>query len=96
MTVALVGGLDRLERIYETVGKKQGMRLKVFSRRVPQLTRRLMGVDGIVVFTGTVAHPLVREVMTLAKRQGIPVGLSHSSGISGLDRSLKALKPHMV
>ena len=52
MSIAIVGGLDRLKRSYERKCKDMGYRVKVFSKRVPNLANRILGTDGIVIFTG--------------------------------------------
>lgn len=88
MTVAILGGLDRLKQSYEKQGKNLGMEVRVFSRRVPNLPQRLQDVSGIVVFTGTISHPLVIEAVKVARSRGIPIERSHTSSISGLKRCL--------
>lgn len=91
MSIAIVGGLDRLRRAYEKLGADMGFEVKFFGQRVPNMGRRLVGVDGIVLFTGTVAHPMAVEVARVAKQYGIPVGRSHTSGVGGLQRCLDTL-----
>ncbi len=49
MSVAIVGGLDRLKKSYERKCKDMGYRVKVFSKRVPNLANRILGTDGIVI-----------------------------------------------
>jgi len=83
MSVAIIGGLDRLKRFYEKKGKEMGFdQVKVFSRRVPRLGKRLSSFDSIVIFTGTVAHPMVEDVLRVARKSNIPVGRSRNSGVS--------------
>ena len=91
MSVAIVGGLDRLKRLYEKKCVDMGYRVKVFSKRVPNLANRMLGMDGIVIFTGTVAHPMVAEATRVARMRNIPLERSHSSGVSALKRSLDSL-----
>lgn len=81
-----------MKRIYEKTGKDLGYRVRFFTRRVPDMSKRLSGIDGIVVFTGTVSHPLVKEVVSLAKLYNIPVSRSHTSSASGLKRCLGELE----
>ncbi len=88
MTVAILGGLDRLMPNYEKQAKNLGMEVKMFPRRVPNLPQRLQDVSGIVVFTGTISHPLVIEAVKVARNRGIPIERSHTSSISGLKRCL--------
>ena len=84
MSVAILGGLDRLKRSYEKKGKDQGWDVRVFSQRVPNLADRLRGVNAIVIFTGAVAHPMVKEAMEVAKKYRIPVRRNPSSSVSAL------------
>ena len=91
MSIAIVGGLDRLKRSYERKCKDMGYRVKVFSKRVPNLANRILGTDGIVIFTGTVAHPMAEEATRAARMRNIPLERSHSSGVSALKRCLDSL-----
>ncbi len=91
MSVAIIGGLDSLKMSYKCQGKRLGFKVKHFAQRVPGLGKRLSCVEGIVVFTGTVAHHMVDEVMRTAKQYNIPIRWSHSSSVSGLKRSLAGL-----
>ncbi|MBC8282898.1 MAG: DUF2325 domain-containing protein [Nitrospinae bacterium] len=91
MSVVIVGGLDRLKRSYEKECRGRGFDVRVFSQRVPNMARRMEGVNRIVIFTGTVAHPMVTEAVRVGKTQNIPVERCHSSSISALKRCLNSL-----
>jgi hypothetical protein len=91
MSVAIVGGLDRLKNIYKAQGKGMGFKVKMFGQRVPALGKRISGVDAIVIFTGNVAHDMVVEASRIAKQFNIPISWSHSNSASGLKRSLLGL-----
>ncbi|MBT4898416.1 MAG: DUF2325 domain-containing protein, partial [Nitrospina sp.] len=43
----------------------------------------------IVIFTGTVAHPMVEEATRVARTWNIPLERSHSSSVSALKRCLE-------
>lgn len=88
MSIAILGGLDRLKKSYEQKGKDLGYTVKVFSQRVPNLAQRLSGVNGIVIFTGTIAHHMVDDARRAAKKHQIPVGRSQSSSVSAFKRCL--------
>lgn len=88
MSIAILGGLDRLKRNYEKTGKQLGFEVKFFSQRVPGMSKRLNGVHGIVLFTDTISHPMVKEAMNAAKRYNIPVGRTHTSSVSSLKKCL--------
>ena len=68
MSIAILGGLDRLKNSYEQKGNDLGYSVKVFSQRVPNLAQRLSGVNGIVIFTGTIAHHMVADANRVAKK----------------------------
>ncbi len=88
MSIVIVGGLDRLKRIYEQQGKKLGFKVKVFGRRVPALGKRISRVDGIVVFTSMVSHHILDEVNRCARLNKIPIIRVNTSSVSGLKRCL--------
>ncbi|QPJ66334.1 MAG: DUF2325 domain-containing protein [Candidatus Nitrohelix vancouverensis] len=89
MTIAVLGGLDRLKRAYEKKGKEMGVDIRVFSQRSPNMAQRLSQVNGMVIFTGTVAHRMVNEALKAAKQNSIPVERSHSSGMTSFSNSLQ-------
>ncbi len=88
MSIAIIGGLDRLKNFYEKKGKDLGCNVRVFSQRVPNLAQRLSGVNGIVIFTGTIAHHMVEDANRMAKKNNIPIGRSKSSSVSAFKRCL--------
>jgi hypothetical protein len=96
MSIAIVGGLDRLKRSYEKKCKDMGYYGKVFSKRVPKLANRMTGVDKIIIFTGMVAHPMVAEATRVAKIRGIPIERTHSSSVSALKRCLDGFRESEV
>ena len=89
MSVAIIGGLDRLKRSYEKECRDRGFYARVFSQRIPNMVRRMDGVNRILIFTGTVAHPMVEEATRVARMCGIPLERSHSSSVSALKRCLE-------
>ena len=96
MSVAIVGGLDRLKRLYERKCLDMGYRGKVFSQQVPNLADRMAGVEGIVIFTGTVAHPMVKEATRVARMCNIPLERSKSRSVSALKRCLQGFSESEV
>lgn len=89
MTIAVLGGLDRLKRNYEKKGKEFGMDIRVFSQGIPNMAQRLSQVNGIVILTGTVGHRMVGEALKAARQNRIPIERSHSSGMSAFSRQLE-------
>jgi len=91
MCVALIGGMDRLERDYEVEAQKHGVKLKVFTKTKTGLVARLKSVDVVVVFTGKVSHRLRGEALSAAKSKNIPVIMTHSCGVCSLRECLQRL-----
>lgn len=89
MSVAIVGGLDCLKRIYEKKCCDMGYKGKVFTKRIPNLANRMKGMNGIIIFTGTVSHSMVEEATRVARMWGIPLERSHSCSVSSLKRCLE-------
>ncbi len=92
MCIALIGGMDRLERCYVMEAERVGISLKVFNRPGAQMKPRMGHVDAMVIFTNKVSHRAKREAMGVAKSRNIPVYLRHSCGICTLRRCLDCIK----
>ncbi len=92
MRVALVGGMDRLERNYINEAEKMGIDLKVYTKSEIGIASKVRNVDAVVIFTNKVSHQLKKEVMNIAKAKNIPVFMYHSCGICTLRDCLSCLK----
>lgn len=91
MSIVLVGGLDRMHDTYKNVCKKYGHMLKVFTQMPAKFDKVIGSPDGIVLFTGTVSHSMVKVAVKEAKRKKIPVVRCHSSSAASLEETLKEL-----
>ncbi len=91
MCVALVGGLDRLKREYESAAQKIGVTLKVFTGKESCLVDKMGNPDMAILFTSMVSHNARTEVMQRSRSLGIPVQFLHSSGISSLRQCLTGI-----
>lgn len=69
MCIALIGGMDRLERVYEQEAQRFGVKLKVFTRTTKNLGEKIGTADAIIVFTNKVSHTSRREVVSEAKNR---------------------------
>lgn len=92
MCVALIGGMDRLERNYISEARKLGIDLRVFTKSESELSSKIKNVDAVVIFTNKVSHKAKKEVMNTAKAKNIPVYMHHSCGICTLRDCLSCLK----
>lgn len=88
MSVAILGGLDRLKATYEVLSSNMGINAHIYNQMAPNLAKRIGGMDAIIIFTGTISHSMVRPVVKLAKNRNIPVVRSHTSSVSALKRCL--------
>lgn len=84
MCVALVGGMDRLERHYTNEAEKFGIELKVFTRSEAGIASKVKHVDALIIFTNKVSHQVKGEIMNVAKARNIPVLMHHSCGVCTL------------
>jgi hypothetical protein len=72
MCVALIGGMDRLERHYISEAEKFGILIKVFTKPEAGITSKIKNVDAVVIFINKVSHRAKREVMNITKSRNIP------------------------
>ena len=94
MCVALIGGMDRLERHYREEAGKAGIELRVFNKAENGIASKIRNVDALVIFTNKVSHRVKKEAMNTAKRMNIPVLQYHSCGICTLRDCFNCLKKH--
>jgi len=92
MCIALIGGMDRLERNYINEAEKLGIDLRVFTKSESCVASKVKNVDAIVIFTNKVSHKAKKEVMNAAKAKNIPIFMYHSCGICTLRDCLSCIK----
>jgi ABC-type uncharacterized transport system substrate-binding protein len=91
MCVALIGGMDRLERHYKNEAEKLGIELKVFNTSAAGMVSAIKTADAVVVFTNKVSHRARKEVINTAGARNIPVYQYHSCGVCTLRDCLNCL-----
>lgn len=91
MCIALIGGMDRLERHYREEAKRLGIDLHVFTRSENNMSNKLKGFDALVIFTNKVSHQVKKEAMNAAKGRDIPVFMHHSCGVCTLRECLSCV-----
>jgi hypothetical protein len=91
MCVALIGGMDRLERQYLEEAATFGVDLRVFTCSEARMNSKIRNVDAMVIFTNKVSHQLKKQAMSMAKINEIPVVMHHSCGICTLRECLGCL-----
>ncbi|MCM2357162.1 MAG: DUF2325 domain-containing protein [Geobacteraceae bacterium] len=91
MCIALIGGMDRLEKHYLEEAERSGVSLRVFTRSEVNIGSKLKNMDAVVIFTNKVSHNVKKQAMTAAKANGIPVFMHHSCGVCTLRDCLNCL-----
>ncbi len=91
MCIALIGGMDRLEKHYLGEAGRAGIELRVFTRSVNNMGAKLKKADAVVIFTNKVSHRVKNEAMSAAKLNNIPVFMHHSCGVCTLRDCLNCL-----
>lgn len=91
MSIALFGGMDRLEKHYQEEAAKFGFDLKVFSRSEIGISAKIRTVDAMVIFTNKVSHQVKKQAFNVAKAHDIPIFMHHSCGVCTLRECLGCL-----
>ncbi len=88
MCIALIGGMDRLERHYVEEAARMGIDLRVFTRQEANIGSKIKNADAMVIFTNKVSHKVKAQAIKEAKANGIPVRMHHSCGVCALRNCL--------
>ena len=92
MSIAILGGLDRLKPHYLRHGRNLGFNnIKVFSKKFPDMVKRLSKFEKIVICTGNVAHSMVEGTVRMAQINGIQIGRTHSSSVSAMKKCFEQI-----
>ncbi|RKD23678.1 hypothetical protein SAMN02745883_01847 [Caminicella sporogenes DSM 14501] len=91
MSVVIVGGHERMERIYKNTGKKYGCKVKVFTKMQRDFHKRIGNPDYIVVFTDVISHKLVDVTLRISKKKNIPNLRLHNSSLKTLEKVLQQI-----
>jgi hypothetical protein len=92
MSIAILGGLDRLKPHYLRHGRSLGFKnVKVFSKKFPDMVKRLSKFERIVICTGNVAHEMVEGTVRMAQINGIKIGRTHSSSVSAMKKCFEQI-----
>lgn len=91
MCIALIGGMDRLEKHYQGEAGRAGVELQIFTRSENNIAAKLKKADAVVIFTNMVSHRVKKEAMNAARLNNIPVFMHHSCGVCTLRECLNCL-----
>ncbi len=88
MSVVIVGGNECMTRRYKEVCEKYNCKVKVYVKKEGSM--KGMGIpDLLVLFTNTMSHKMLRNVMSNAKSNKIRIARCHSSSIAALKSVLE-------
>jgi len=88
VSVAIIGGHDRMVCRYKEICACHGCSAKVFTQPKGDLARAIGGADLIVVFTEAVSHSAAQQARSIAAAANITLVQSHSGSCSALRRLL--------
>lgn len=91
MCVALIGGMERLERHYRHEAGRYGIDLKVFNTSQTGITSKLRNIDAVVIFTNKVSHRARKEALAAARSARVPVFQYHACGLCTLRECFNCL-----
>ncbi len=91
MNIALIGGMERLERHYQEEALRAGVDLKIFNISELNIGAKLRQADAVVIFTNKVSHSMKKQAVDAAKANEIPVFMHHSCGVCTLRDCLNCL-----
>ncbi len=92
MTVAVVGGLDRLSSHYAALAHEhEGLEIRVFNSLKRGVGNKLDRADGVILVTNLISHTTAREVYKLARQKGVPVVPCHRCGVTAVRDCLSQL-----
>ena len=92
MSVVILGGIDRLKPYYLKQGRNLGFtEIKVFSKKFPDMVKRLSKFERIVICTGNVSHTMVEGTVCMTQINGIQIGRTHSSSVSAMKKCLEKI-----
>jgi ABC-type uncharacterized transport system substrate-binding protein len=92
MCIAVIGGMDRLQKHYLSEAQKFGIKLAIFSKMKAGMAASIQHVDAVVIFTNKVSHNARNEAMAAAKNNNIPVFMFHSCGLCTLRECFHCLQ----
>jgi hypothetical protein len=90
LSVIIVGGNERMERLYSDVCMEHGCKVKVFTKVNGDIRKFLGNADLYILFTNTASHKLVQCAMSEAKKRNACIERCHSSSMSSLKAILKS------
>lgn len=89
MSVVIIGGNDRMQRIYTDACASYGCTAKIFMDNKGVIRKKIGSPDLLILFTSTVSHKMAESAVAEAKRCNARIARSHSSSLSALHGILR-------
>ena len=90
MSVIIIGGNERMERLYTDTCLENGCkRAKVFTKASGNMKKKLGNADLYILFTNTVSHKMVESALSEARKCNALVERCHSSSLCALRKILE-------
>jgi hypothetical protein len=96
MSIIIIGGNERMERLYSDICREHGCRAKVYTKISGDPKKMLGNADLYILFTSTVSHKLVQCALCQARKTNACVERCHSSSLSSLKTILKNYSPEVT
>lgn len=84
MSVVIIGGNSRMERLYKETCKDYGYSAKVFTQPTGSLRQQIGSPELMILFTNTVSHKMINCALCEAKRCSARIERCHSSSLTAL------------
>jgi len=89
MSIVVIGGHDRMKKLYQEEGEKLGYKVKVFTYSPPQLEKSIGCPDYMVIFTDVVSHKLINAALKICRKKKVPNIRLHNSSLKSMRTALE-------
>ena len=89
MSVVIVGGNDRMQRMYHETCAQYGCKTKIFMDNKGVIRKKIGSPDLLILFTSTVSHKMALSVIAEAKKNDVPVARVMTSSATALRATLQ-------
>lgn len=90
MSVVILGGNERMERRYKELCMEYSCQVKIFTKPVGSLKRKIGNPDLMIFFTGAMSHKMVQSALNEIKGTDTKVTRCASASMSALRGILEA------
>jgi len=95
LSVIIIGGNERMERLYADTCREHGCKAKVYTKSGGEMGKKFGNAELYILFTGTVSHKMVQYALCEATRSNACVERCRSGSLSSLKNILKKYRPEV-